>query len=272
MTQDLFADLNDHFRLVADELRDKARQAHLLSNTSNVGTEREEVYRTFLERHLPKSCDVFLGGYVFDQNGNRSKQIDVIATSGNVLRFQMSSNRYISPLEGTIAVAEIKSHLNKEKIQESLDVCASVPEMPSPEGIVAPYLRVKDEMWQDTPFSMVFAYNGVNAPIALSHINDYYVENPHIPLHRRPNIVHVLDKYLIMRTTGAVTVHNRDGSVDENQPAIGEYRVFDVNPDVAALAWTIMDLQSKATINANLLFRFGDWFNSIVLGNLNNDE
>ena len=272
MTQDLFVDLNKHFLSVADELRAKAQQASVLSNTTNIGTEREEVYRTFLERHLPKSCDVFLGGYIFDRHGNRSKQIDVIATSGHYLRFQMSSNRYISTLEGAIAIAEIKSNLNKEKIHESLDVCASIPTMPDPEGIIAPFLKVNKEGWQDMPFSIVFAYDGISPQLALSHINAYYNDNSHIPVYRRPNVIHVLEKYVILRTTGMVKVYNRDGSVDENQPAVGEYSVFDVNPDVSALAWIIMDLQSKAILNSNLFIKFGDWYNNLIFGNLNTDK
>ena len=140
MKPDVFDRLKEHYVSVARELSSQASQAGLLNNPTGVGTEREEVYRTFLERHLPKMCDVFLGGYVFDLKGNTSKQIDVIVTGGNTPRFRMSSgNRYIAPLEGAIAVAEVKSRLNKETLQESLSNCASIPFMPDHKGIVAPY-------------------------------------------------------------------------------------------------------------------------------------
>lgn len=140
MKHDVFDHLKEHYASVARELSGQARQAGLLQNPAGVGTEREEVYRTFLERHLPKMCDVFLGGYVFDMIGNSSSQMDVIVTGGNTPRFRMSSgNRYIAPLEGTIAVAETKSQLNKGTLWDALSGCASIPPMPNPEGI-APFL------------------------------------------------------------------------------------------------------------------------------------
>ena len=122
MKPDVFDHLKDHYISIARELNSQASQAGLLTNPTGVGTEREEVYRAFLERHLPKMCDVFLGGYVFDLSGISSAQIDVIVTSGNTPRFRMSSgSRYIAPLEGTIAVAEIKSHLNKDTLEEGVE-------------------------------------------------------------------------------------------------------------------------------------------------------
>ena len=65
MKPDVFSDLKDHYTLVAKELSSQAHQAGLLKNPAGVGTEREEVYRAFLERHVPKMCDVFLGGCIF---------------------------------------------------------------------------------------------------------------------------------------------------------------------------------------------------------------
>ena len=60
MTTNIFDDLKDHYIAVAKELSSQANQAGLLKNPTGVGTEREEVYRDFLARHLPKMCDVFL--------------------------------------------------------------------------------------------------------------------------------------------------------------------------------------------------------------------
>ena len=77
-----FTLIQEHFEWVAEELHYLARQAGILTNPSGVGTEREAVYRRFLKRHVPRMCDVFLGGYVFDQQGNRSKQTDIIVTGG----------------------------------------------------------------------------------------------------------------------------------------------------------------------------------------------
>ena len=54
MTSDVYDHFKWHYTFVADQLRYKAKQASFLKNPTGVGTEREEVYRDFLGRHLPK--------------------------------------------------------------------------------------------------------------------------------------------------------------------------------------------------------------------------
>ena len=71
MSTDVFSDLKSYYIQVAQNLIAEAKQAALLVNPTGVGTEREEAYRDFLDRHLPKTCDVFLGGYVFDRERKR---------------------------------------------------------------------------------------------------------------------------------------------------------------------------------------------------------
>ncbi len=115
---DMFDAIEYHFTQMADELRSQANQAGLLNNPADKGAEREEIFRDFLDRHLPASCDVFLGGYVFDAKGNRSQQIDIIVTNDLTPRFRLSSgHRFIAPLEGTIATVEVKSRLDKEGLE-----------------------------------------------------------------------------------------------------------------------------------------------------------
>ena len=265
MGHDVFRHLAEHYASVARELSSKARQAHLLANATAMGTEREEVYREFLERHLPRTCDVFLGGYIFDRTGHSSNQIDIIATSGIAPRFRMSSgNRYIAPLEGTIAVAEIKSRLSKETLQQALAGCASIPTMPKQDSIVAPYLRVNDSEWQDLPYKIVFAYDGIAADTACAHIAEYYKDNSDIPTYRRPNVIHVLEKYMIMRITPDVTVVSVDGSSVPDQPEIGQFHPFLVGSDISAMVWTLAALQERAFLSAHLRYKFDEWHDNII--------
>ena len=265
MKPDVFAHLKDHYISIARELNSQASQAGLLTNPTGVGTEREEVYRAFLERHLPKMCDVFLGGYVFDLRGNASAQIDVIVTSGNTPRFRMSSgNRHIAPLEGTIAVAEIKSHLNKDTLEEALNNCASIPFMPDHRGIVAPYLKIHDANWQDLPYKIVFAYDGIAASTICAHITAFYNQHQEIPIARRPNIIHVLGKYMIIRKTAGMAVINPGGRPDAIQPEVGQYHPFFTGSDASAMAWTLIALQGNAFLCNSLMYKYGEWHNKIV--------
>ena len=265
MKPDVFDHLKEHYASVARELSSQARQAGLLENPTGVGTQREDVFQAFLERHIPKMCDVFLGGYVFDKLGNASSQMDVIVTSGNTPRFRMSSgNRYIAPLEGTIAVAEIKSHLNGAALLDALNGCASIPPMPDPKGIVPFYLKVGEERWKETQYKIVFAYDGISADAICGHIDEFYNQHPEIPIANRPNIIHVLEKYMIMRITSGTTVLNADGTPDPNQPDIGQYRPFFVAPDTSAMAWTLIALQERAFLSNHLMHRYDEWYSQIV--------
>ena len=265
MTSDVFDHLKGHYAFVAEELRTKARQATVLDNSTGIGTEREEVYRTFLERHLPKMCDVFLGGYLFDLNGRSSAQVDVIVTAGNTPRFRMpEGNRHIAPLEGSIAVAEVKSHLNKARLQDALAKCGSIPPMPDPKGIVPQHLRIPEERWRDSPYKIVFAYDGINANTLCKHIMEFYNQNTAIPTVRKPNLIQVLGKYMVIRTTRGMTVVNPDGQPDPKQPEVGQYKTFTTSPDISALGWTLNELQQRTFLSNHLLFKYDEWHNKIM--------
>ena len=264
MASDVFDHLTQHYAAVAEELRLKAQQAGLLSNSTAVGTEREEVYRTFLARHLPKTCDVFLGGYLFDLNGESSAQIDVIVTTNNTPRFQMSGGRHIAPLEGSIAAAEIKTRLDKDSLQDALENCASIPPMPDRQRIVPPYLKVHDDKWRDTPYKVVFAYDGINANTVYNHITDYYNECRDVPTDRRPNLIHVLGKYVIMRMARGMTVTNPGGQPDANQPEDGQYHIFITSPDILTMGWILNELQQKTFLGNHLMFKYDEWHNRIM--------
>lgn len=265
MTSDVFEDIRAHYALIAEELRAKAQQASLLSNPTGTGTEREEVYRAFLERHLPKMCDVFLGGYLFDLNGKSSAQLDVIVTVGSTPRFRMAEgDRQIAPLEGSIAIAEIKSRLDKNTLEDALMKCDSIPPMPDSKGRLPPKLRYPRDRWRDTPWKIVFAYDGINPRTLCSHIREFYEVNPEIPAARRPNLIHVLRKYMVVRITSHMTVTNPDGQPDENQPEVGQFKAFITAPDVSAIGWILNELQQKAFVGNQLLFKYDEWHNQIM--------
>ena len=265
MTSDVFKDIRGHYVLIAEELRAKAQQASLLSNSTGTGTEREEVYRAFLERHLPKTCDVFLGGYLFDLNGKSSAQLDVIVTVGSTPRFRMAEgDRQIAPLEGSIAIAEIKSRLDKNTLEDALMKCRSIPPMPDSNGILSPILHLPQDRWRDTPYKIVFAYDGISPRTLCSHITAFYNLNPEIPAARKPNLIHVLGKYMVVRTTSHMTVINSDGKPDENQPEVGQFKPFITDPDVSAIGWILNELQQKAFNGSHLLFKYDKWHNQIM--------
>ena len=265
MSTDVFSDLKSYYIQVAQNLIAEAKQAALLVNPTGVGTEREEAYRDFLDRHLPKTCDVFLGGYVFDVKGNASKQIDVIVTSTNTPTFQLSNqSRSIAPLEGTIAVAEIKSKLDKANLCSALENFAAIPRMPDSEGIVSPQIRVHQQRWTDIPYKIILAYDAIEKERLYKYIWEFYEVNGHIPLERRPNIIHVLGRYMVMRLTPAMQILKSDRTPTAESIKVGQYRWFYPNSDILAIAWTLNAIQENVFIMNHSMFKYDEWINEII--------
>ena len=268
MKPDVFNDLKEHYISLAKELSSKAREAALLTNPTGVGTEREEVYRAFLERYLPKMCDVFLGGYVFDLKGNVSSQIDIIVTGGNTPRFRLSSgDRFIAPLEGTIAVVEVKSKLDKASLYDALQGFAGIPCMPDPSGVISPLVQIGQERWDDIPYKIIVAFNAIEKETIWKHLNEFYAEHAAIPIERRPNVIHVLEKYVVLRITRDMQVLNHDKSISSEQPEIGDYQwfdTFDKSTDALVIPWILGAIQHNAFVAQNSLYRYESWINEIA--------
>ena len=117
MSQSFFHRLRSYYMKVAEVLRGDADAASIFPNTTDVGMSRELIYADFLRQHAPSKCNVFLGGFLFDDNGVESKQLDVIVTTDTAPRFNFHNREGVgksfSPVEGTLGVASIKSNLDK---------------------------------------------------------------------------------------------------------------------------------------------------------------
>lgn len=87
----------------------------LIKHPGELGTDREEIVRSFLRAYLPKRFEIS-DGFVFDANGVVSEQIDlVIADSMNCARFEtMGGTRYY-PCESVVGVGQIKSSITSER-------------------------------------------------------------------------------------------------------------------------------------------------------------
>ena len=128
----------------------------------------------------------------FDLNGNPSKQIDVIVTAGITPRFQMASgNQAIAPLEGTAAIAEVKSKLDKGELLRALENIASVPVLLNPNKALNLQIAGSVTDWtRDWPYKIVFAFDAdTGIKTMMEHLNRY-IEDNHIPHERCPSLIH----------------------------------------------------------------------------------
>ena len=200
-----FTKIDDYFKSKCDAMRsDRDAKKRLLQNSADIGATVERIYRDFLCEHVPASCDILQGGYIFDSEGRRSHQMDIIVDCGNTHRFRDSSGQACATLEGTVANVEITSYLDRSKIDAELRKFAFIPPTKAFRGIGNQELfKTNPDLaawWSDAPLKAVVAFDGVDADKALDQINSFYAINSHVPIPRRVNVVHMLNEYCIIKT------------------------------------------------------------------------
>ena len=106
MPKNFYERLRDYYIKVGGVLRGEADAASIFPNPSDVGMSRERVYAEFLRQHAPSKCNVFLGGFLFDEDGNESRQLDIIVTTDTAPRFDFhnpdGSGKSFSPVEAIV--------------------------------------------------------------------------------------------------------------------------------------------------------------------------
>lgn len=262
--------MNFHVRLrkyylkVAEVLRGEAGAAAVFPNTTDVGVARERIYADFLKQHAPSKCNVFLGGFLFHMDGTESKQLDVIVTTDTAPRYNFynrdGGGKSFSPVEGTLGVASIKSTLDKAQLHDSLGGIASIPPTEPLGNRIPSILKISN--YDDWPYKVVYASDGLTADTILAHLNNYYFANPHVPISRRPNVIHVAGKYVIFRAEPGMNAYDRAAS--QSIPLKpGSFHVFSADPDLQAICWVLSGLQTRATASTHILFRYDDLIDNV---------
>lgn len=265
MPQPFFDRLRKYYLSVAAVLRGEADAASVFPNTTDVGMSRERTYAEFLKQHAPSKCNIFYGGFLFDEDGEESKQLDVIITTDTAPRFDLhnpdGSGKSFSPVEGTLGVISIKSNLNKHELFDALGGIASIPPTRPLEGRVNPSLKIKN--YDDWPLKVIYASRGISPDTALSHLKQYYASNPDVPISRRPHLIHVAGKYLIFRTVEGMAMKSRSTGARQNV-YVGNYYLLTAEPDIQAIVWVLDMLQANASASTHILFSYRGLLNAIV--------
>ena len=257
MGKDIFQRITETYSNEAKALVHRAN-ANTLFNPSDTGLHREQLYADFLERHLPKSCDVFLGGQIFDITGHVSRQMDIIVTTGDIPRFLNTESKRVAPLEGTLAAIQIKSNLTGNELYDALETFRGIPAMPEQSREIVPQFTLNQDRWRDTPYKAVIAYGGLRFDTIYQHIKRFYLENE-TPLHHRANLVHVLGEYGIIRPSPGDEVLAKDGTLIPDQPDSNEYQVLYPNRDSNLIGAMFNEIQIR-----NNVLRFAMWNHKYV--------
>lgn len=265
MAKKFFVRLREYYIKVAEVLRGEADAASVFANTTDIGISRELVYAEFLRQHAPSKCNVFLGGFLFDDDGAESKQLDIIITTDTAPNFNFQNKdglgKSFSPVEGSLGVVSIKSILNRAELFDALGGIASIPPTRGLGNRENPLFKIKN--YDDWPVKVVYASNGIAPETLLAHLNEYYATHPEIPLSRRPNFIHVAGSCFIVRIKEGMSLSGYVPGTP-NQPTIGNYHLITIDADLQAIVWTLNQLQENATASTHILFSYGSLINKVV--------
>lgn len=257
MAAPFFDRLWAYYSKVGEVLRGEASAASIFPNSTDVGISREQIYAQFLRQHCPSKCNVLFGGFLFDEKGTESKQLDIIVTNDACPQFNFfgETGKTFACVEGALAAVSVKSMLNKEELIDSLLNIASIPPTASLQNRLSPLVRIAN--YDDWPYKVIYASNGLNHDTISQHIHEFYAENANIPSNRRPNIIHVAGKYYILRCIGNETF---DGRTFEP----GTFVPCAVSPDPQAIAWLITGIQQRAIASDHILFKYDFIINELA--------
>ena len=224
MAKEFFLRLQNYYLSVAKVLRGEAEASSIFPNTTDIGFSREKIYVEFLKQHAPSKCNIHLGGFLFDEDGYESKQLDIIVTTDTSPCFNFNNKdgagKSFSPVEGTLGVVSVKSTLNKLELYNALDNIASIPPTRPLEGRVNILFQIKH--YDDWPIKIIYASNGIAPETLLEHLTQYYQDHPDIPINRRPNYIHVAGMCFIVRVQEHMYIYDNNNKT-KMRPDIGAF-------------------------------------------------
>lgn len=257
-----FERLKKYYSDIGKVLRGESDVASIFSNTTDIGQSREMIYVEVLKQHLPSVCNVSLGGFLFNQNGVESKQIDVMIINDLALQFNFlskdGSGKSFACIDGCVGLVSVKSTLDKRELIDSLKNIASIPGKQSlTPGQFPPNFNIGD--YDEWPYKVVYASDGIGQKKINDYLREFYAENSEIPFHKRPNIIHVAGKYVFVRLMegGSVTP---DGVVIAPGIFYGSGR----DPDVFALFCTFSKLQNIALRSRFIAYNYDGMLQGIL--------
>ena len=257
MAANIFTRLRRYYRGVARDLAEQAGSAAVFRNSSDLGDAREKIYADFLRQHAPSRCNVFLGGFLFDEDGAESNQLDIIVTNNTTPQFKLRNSNEVgksfSPVEGTLGVVSVKSRLDKERLFEALSGIASIPPTRRLDGRIPPNLKIKD--YDDWPLRVIYASSGISGKKILEHVKEFFATNPHIPVNRQPHVIHVVGKFAVIRMLNDMILESIGGQESE-KPEVDTYRLFEIDPDLHAILLVLRMLQNRSDCSKYIMYNY----------------
>ena len=172
------------FAKAAEKLRKDFDELSSVPHNALKGHEAEKLIRQFLEGHLPKRFGVG-SGFIIDPRDKISKQQDVVIYDAfNCPVYRASEEAAIFPSDNVAAVVEVKSTLDKDRLEEAFESICDAESLAKTAAPPLPFLINTQTM------GYVFAFT---SSITLDKIAEHYCE-----LLRKHGLGHHLDLIVIL--------------------------------------------------------------------------
>lgn len=123
-------DFRQLFRGISRKMRAEFKDiTSQISHMGDRGSNREEVIKSFLKKHLPGKY-VIGSGQAISADGQLSKQLDIVIYAHSTCPLWYNEHTQIFPSESVCAVVEVKSSLNKPVLEECIENIRSVRRLP----------------------------------------------------------------------------------------------------------------------------------------------
>ena len=157
--------LYQYFADSADVLLAEYNRSKQQNASTNLGANRESFCNNFMGRVLPQKLVVRRGGEIIDGEGNKTGQLDTVILRDDVpiLSFG-SADTYL--VEGVFSVLEIKSKLDRSKLQEAGQTLGKV-------AIMQPNIKASITVGPviNRPLRILFSYESSKWDTLLDEIN-----------------------------------------------------------------------------------------------------
>ena len=169
--------IQQHCRLLEDELEAQGKKAGVFDHPDNLGGARECFVKGFLQDNLPPRFKLWTGEIidhtVKPSDTTRRRQVDVAIVRDDVPAFRIGGDKYLLPCEAVLATVEVKSMLNKDHFFKSLDAIQhwrTLRQLPfAGFAMVHPAIPKR-------PLNLIFAYQGATLETIIKYMDEYASE------------------------------------------------------------------------------------------------
>ncbi len=240
LDNDLGMMFRTHYDIQRMRLLEQIKGAKLLQNNNDLGDEVEKIFLQYLEENLDNDCRVVRGGHIFDENNNRSSQMDIIVIPSKSLSMCPSATqdgKFNVMIDQVIAAFSVKSTLNKKSFEGAWNDIQSIPIFKDKE-INYPSIKDSRHSW---PLCFIISGNSIQ----LNLLNNKWEE-----LIDKGQI-HQLQLFLSLDRGYSIAGNSSWPLINFSEEYKGSFRADDGLQAGVGLGWILATISARSAVLSN---------------------